>query len=143
MAYWLFQGNPRYHRVLDAIREQTEMPWLVTRYKNKIQVGDGVLIWMAGEAAGIYAIAEIISLPTVISSKNIQDLDYWTDPKRLRADKPRSQIRFIRKLLGQPLRKIELRFDGILRDLDVIHTPSSTNFKITPEQWLRVHQLKG
>ncbi|MBV5259468.1 EVE domain-containing protein [Synechococcus moorigangaii CMS01] len=143
MAYWLFQGNPRYHRVLDAIREQTTMPWLVTRYKNQIQVGDGVLIWVAGEAAGIYAIAEVIAPPVVMAATDIQDMNYWTDQSRLRADKPRSQIRLIRRLLGQPLRKIELRFDGILRDLDVIHTPGGTNFKITPEQWLRVHQLKG
>jgi hypothetical protein len=143
MAYWLFQGNPRYHRVLDAVREQMAMPWLVTRYRDQIQVGDGVLIWVAGEAAGIYAIAEITSLPTVLKADQIQDLPYWTDTTLLRADKPRSQIRFIRKLLGQPLRKIELRFDRILRDLEVIRAPSSTNFKVTPEQWLRVHQLKG
>ncbi|BAW96389.1 hypothetical protein NIES970_13170 [[Synechococcus] sp. NIES-970] len=143
MAYWLFQGNPRYHRVLDAVREQTEMPWLVTRYRDQLQVGDGVLIWVAGEAAGIYAIAEIIHLPTVLVPDQISDLPYWRDPKRLRADKPRCQIRFIRKLLGQPLRKLELRFDGVLRDLEVIHTPSRTNFKVDLAQWLRVHQLKG
>lgn len=143
MAYWLFQGNPKYHRLLDAIREQDEMPWLVTRYKNQMQVGDGVLIWVAGESAGIYAIAEIITPPEIMSPEQISDLPYWTDTMRLREDKPRANIHFIRKLIGQPLRKGELRFDRTLRDLDVIRTPSSTNFKITPEQWLRVHQLKG
>lgn len=143
MAYWLFQSNPRYHRGLDAIREQTAMPWLVTRYKSQIQVGDGVLVWIAGEAAGIYAIAEVISLPTVLEHSQIQDLPYWMDTSLLREEKPRCQIRFVRKLLGQPLRKLELRFDGVLRDLEVIRMPSRTNFKITPEQWFRVHQLKG
>lgn len=143
MPYWLFQGNPKYHRVLDAIQDQTVMPWLVTRYRYDIQIGDGVLIWVAGETAGIYAIAEIIALPEIMPTDHISDLHYWIDKSRLRNTKPRATIRFIRKLIGQPLRKTEIRFDRILRDLDVMRTPSSTNFKITPDQWLRVHQLKG
>jgi len=28
MAYWLFQGNPKYYRILDGIRGFTQMPWL-------------------------------------------------------------------------------------------------------------------
>ncbi|WP_237766201.1 EVE domain-containing protein [Arthrospira platensis] len=55
MAYWLFQGNPKYYRVLDGIRDFQQMPWLVTRYRKDISVGDGVLIWKAGSAAGVYA----------------------------------------------------------------------------------------
>ncbi|BAZ85740.1 hypothetical protein [Dolichospermum compactum] len=30
MAFWLFQGNPQYYRVLDAIKELEQIPWLVT-----------------------------------------------------------------------------------------------------------------
>ena len=28
MAYWLFQGNPKYYRVIDGIRDFEQMPWL-------------------------------------------------------------------------------------------------------------------
>lgn len=84
-----------------------------------------------------------MSTPEVLDPEQISDLDCWTDPKRLRQDKPRTTVQFIRKLLGQPLRKSELRYDRTLRDLPVILTPSSTNFKITPDQWQRVHQFKG
>jgi hypothetical protein len=119
------------------------MPWLVTRYRDQMQTNDGVLIWIAGANAGIYAIATIISIPEILPTEAIADLDYWTEPIRVRTTKPRTTIRFIRKLIGQPLRKTELRFDRTLRDLPVIKSPSSTNFKITPEQWQRVHQLKG
>lgn len=143
MAYWLFQANPTYYRILDAIRDLDTMPWLVTRYKSLIQPGDGVLIWVAGSNAGVYAIATVMHPPEVLDPEQISDLDYWTDHKRLREDKPRTTVQFIRKLLGQPLRKRELRYDRTLRDLPVILTPSSTNFKITPDQWQRVHQLKG
>jgi predicted RNA-binding protein with PUA-like domain len=143
MTYWLFQANPKYHRTIDAIRAFDEMPWLVTRYRDQMQTNDGVLIWIAGANAGIYAIATIISIPEILPTEAIADLDYWTEPIRVRTTKPRTTIRFIRKLIGQPLRKTELRFDRTLRDLPVIKSPSSTNFKITPEQWQRVHQLKG
>ncbi|AFY37419.1 Uncharacterized protein family UPF0310 [[Leptolyngbya] sp. PCC 7376] len=143
MAYWLFQANPKYHRIFDAIRELDEMPWLVTRYRDKVQPGDGVLIWVAGPNAGIYAIATVMTTPEILRPDDIADLDYWTEPIRIRTTKARTTIRFFRKLLGQPLRKHELRFDRTLRDLDVIHTPGSTNFKVTAEQWQRVYQLKG
>lgn len=143
MAYWLFQANPKYHRTLDAIRTFDEMPWLVTRYRDQIQVNDGVLIWIAGVNAGIYAIATIVHPPEILPPEAIDDLDHWLEPIRIRTTKPRTTIRFIRKLIGQPLRKPDLRFDRTLRDLPVIKSPGSTNFKITPEQWQRVHQLKG
>lgn len=139
MAYWLFQSNPKYYRILDAIRDLEEMPWLVTRYRKQIAVGDGVLVWMSGEKAGIYAIAEIVSPPQVLTK--LPDLDYWLDFDRTK-DKSFVTIRFLRKLLGQPLRRTELKQDRILANLLVIRAPNSTNFKVTLEEWERVRQLK-
>lgn len=139
MAYWLFQGNPKYYRILDAIRNFDEMPWLVTRYGKLLAVGDGVLVWMSGEQAGIYAIAEIVAAPQVLTE--LPDLDYWLDPNRAK-DKSFAKIRFLRKLLGQPLRRTELKQDRILSNLLVIRAPNSTNFKVTSAEWERVRQLK-
>ncbi|MDZ8139052.1 MAG: EVE domain-containing protein [Nostoc sp. DedQUE04] len=45
MTYWLFQGNPKYYRIIDGIRDFEQMPWLTTRYAKDIAPGDGVLIW--------------------------------------------------------------------------------------------------
>ena len=141
MNYWLFQANPKYYRLLDAIKDLDEISWLVTRYTNDMEVGDGVLIWMSGKNAGVYAVAEITQLPHLITE--IPDPDYWIDPTRFRQDKPHVRIRLIRKLLGQPLRRFELKRDRILRDLLVIRAPNSTNFKVTPQEWEQVYQLKG
>lgn len=52
MSYWLFQGNPKYYRILEAIRDLEQIPWLVTRYAKDIAVGDGVLVWVCGEKRG-------------------------------------------------------------------------------------------
>ena len=141
MNYWLFQGNPNFYRLLDAIRDLDEMFWLVTRYAKQIQVGDGVLIWMSGQDAGIYAVAEVIEPPQILTE--LPEAEYWLDSDRFRQDKPHVKIRFLRKLLGQPLRRFELKYDQILRDLLVIRVPNSTNFKVTAEQWQRVYQFKG
>ncbi|BAU66950.1 hypothetical protein STA3757_43560 [Stanieria sp. NIES-3757] len=141
MNYWLFQANPNYYRLLDAIKELQEMPWLVTRYAKEIAVGDGVLVWMSGENAGVYAIAEVIEPPQIL--KEISDLDYWLDPNKFKKNRLHVKIRFIRKLIGQPLRRFELKYDRTLQNLLVIRAPNSTNFKVTPQEWERVYQLKG
>lgn len=141
MAYWLFQGNPKYYRLLQAIGDRDELPWLVTRYGKEIEVGDRVLVWMAGPEAGIYAIAEVSKAPEIYAE--LPDAEYWLKPNQAKLDKPRAQLKFLRKLLGQPLRRHELKQDQILRNLLVIRAPNSTNFRVTPEQWQRVCSLKA
>ncbi|MFM7576210.1 MAG: EVE domain-containing protein, partial [Microcystaceae cyanobacterium] len=73
----------------------------------------------------------------------LPDLDYWLSPGNARLEKPRVQLHFLRKLLGQPLRRQDLKQDPILKELLVLKAPNSTNFRVTPEQWQRVHSLKG
>ncbi|MDY7055301.1 EVE domain-containing protein, partial [Limnospira fusiformis] len=117
MAYWLFQGNPKYYRVLDGIRDFQEMPWLVTRYRKDISVGDGVLIWKAGTAAGVYAIAEVIAPAEPL--QEVPDRNYWIDQTRL-GYKPCAQIKFTTKLLDNPLLRSDCKQDPILQTLLVI-----------------------
>jgi hypothetical protein len=59
MAYWLFQGNPKYYRIIDAIGDFVQMPWLVTRYAKDMAAGDGVLIWKAGQDAVLKSLGVI------------------------------------------------------------------------------------
>lgn len=140
MAYWLFQGNPKYYRIIDAIRDFEQMPWLVTRYTKEIVVGDGVLIWKAGQNSGIYAIAEIIEPPQILDT--VPDIGYWIDKSRL-GTKPQARIRFTTKLLEKPLLREQLKHDSVLKDLMVIRVPNGTNYKVVPQEWQQVHELKG
>lgn len=139
MAYWLYQGNPKYYRIIDAIRDFEQMPWLVTRYAKEMASGDGVLIWKSGDKAGIYAIAEIIEAPKLLEKQ--PDIGYWIDTSRL--NKPQARIRFTNKFLEKPLLRDALKQDFILKNLTVIRQPNATNYKTTPEEWRRVHELKG
>lgn len=139
MAYWLFQGNPKYYRIIDGIRDFTQMPWLVTRYAKEMQPGDGVLIWISGKEAGLYAIAEIIEAPKLM--QEVPDIGYWLDKSRL-GEKPFATIRFTNKLLDQPLLRSELKQDSVLKSLTVLRQPNATNFKVTAEEWQRVYELR-
>ena len=138
MAYWLFQGNPKYYRVFDGIRDFEQMPWLVTRYGKDIAPGDGVLVWVSGKEAGIYAIAEVTEPAQVLIK--LPDCKYWADASRA-TGKQQAIIQFTNKLLDRPLLKTDLVKDPILKNLLVIRAPSATNFKVTPEQWQRVEEL--
>jgi hypothetical protein len=111
MAYWLFQGNPKYYRILDSILDFAQMPWLVTRYAKLMEPGDGVLVWLAGKDAGIYAIAELLELPKLMP--DVPDRGYWIDTSKL-GQKPQAIIRFTDKLLEKPLLRSELMKDPVL-----------------------------
>lgn len=139
MAYWLFQGNPKYYRIVDGIRDFTQMPWLVTRYAKEMQPGDGVLVWMAGPEAGVYAIAEIIDTPKPMPEP--PDIGYWLDKSRL-GEKPYATLRFTDKLLERPLLRSDLKQDPVLKSLTVLRQPNATNFKVTAAEWQQVYELR-
>ena len=138
MAYWLFQGNPKYYRVLEAIKELEAIPWLVTRYANNIAPGDGVIIWLSGSQGGIYATAEVIEPAQFLTE--IPDKKYWVDSTRA-LGKQQAIIRFTNKFLESPLLKNQLQEDSVLKNLLVLRAPNSTNFKVSSEEWEQVQKL--
>lgn len=138
MSYWLFQGNPKYYKVIDAIRDFEQMPWLVTRYTKDIAVGDGVIIWLSGKDSGIYAIAEIIEPAKML--RETPDIAYWIDKSRI-GTKPQAIIRLTTKMLEKPLLKEDLKKDSLLKTLAVIRQPNCTNYKVSPEQWKRIYEF--
>ena len=138
MAYWLFQGNPKYYRVLEAIKELKEIPWLVTRYAKDIASSDGVIIWLSGSQGGIYATAEVIEPAQFLTE--IPDKKYWVDSTRA-LGKQQAIIRFTNKFVESPLLKNQLQEDSVLKNLLVLRAPNSTNFKVSLEEWEQVQKL--
>ncbi|MFN9613993.1 MAG: EVE domain-containing protein [Dolichospermum sp.] len=138
MAYWLFQGNPKYYRVLEAIKELKEIPWLVTRYAKDIASSDGVIIWLSGSQGGIYATAEVIEPAQFLTE--IPDKKYWVDSTRA-LGKQQAIIRFTNKFVESPLLKNQLQEDSVLKNLLVLRAPNSTNFKVSSEEWEQVQKL--
>lgn len=138
MAFWLFQANPKYSRIVTSIRELPVLYWLVTRYTHEIATDDRVLIWIAGKQAGIYAIARVLEPPQFLDRP--PDLEYWTTPMRAMG-RFYAPVELTQKLLDAPLLKSWLHHDPVLRQLQVLQTPQSTNFRVTEDQWQRVQFL--
>jgi EVE domain len=132
MKSWLFQANPKYSQILEAIQERDGIYWLVTRYDREIAPGDRVLIWIAGKQAGIYAIAKVAEAPQFMDEP--PDIDIWTMPMRAKA-RFYAPVTFQQKLLDAPLLKSVLLYDRMLYEMEVICRPRNTNFRISEAQW--------
>jgi predicted RNA-binding protein with PUA-like domain len=136
MNYWLFQANPKYSQILEAIQELDKIYWLITRYDQEITRGDRVLIWIAGKQAGIYAISEVSAAPQFMDEP--PDIEIWTMPMLAKA-RFYAPVTFQQKLLDAPILKSVLIHDPLLYELEVIRRPRNTNFRISDEQWHRIH----
>ncbi|WP_193200612.1 hypothetical protein [Nostoc sp. MG11] len=54
-----------------------------------------------------------------------------------------SKIHFTSKLRELSLLREDLKLDPVLKTLMVIRQPNATNYKVTQQEWQRVHELRG
>ncbi|MBK8516205.1 MAG: EVE domain-containing protein [Saprospiraceae bacterium] len=64
--YWIFQCNPNMFDLVTALDENLVETWTVSAHKDKIKEGDRAIIWVTGDEAGCYALAEILGEPAQI-----------------------------------------------------------------------------
>nr|MBP7206026.1 EVE domain-containing protein [Candidatus Cloacimonadota bacterium] len=57
--YWVFQANPKMYDLIGALREGSVSRWKVNAHRDKIHIGDKVILWATGTDAGCYALAEV------------------------------------------------------------------------------------
>lgn len=77
-SHWVFQGNPAVFDFKKALSEGTLNDWTVSAHKEEIKPGDKVILWITGDQAGCYALAEILSEPYAKSSN--EDDRNWKEP---------------------------------------------------------------
>jgi EVE domain len=130
---WIFQGNPRRYANLQMLTTQPGELWNLRQYAREVRVGDRVYIWLAGEAAGIYAVGTVLTSPVMMVDSPL-GIRQWTDPREGRLVFPRVEVCYDRVLLDQPLLKQYLRTDPILRDLTILRMPRATNYPLTAAQ---------
>ncbi|PWH86278.1 EVE domain-containing protein [Brumimicrobium oceani] len=59
--YWIFQGNSKIYNITKALKAGHLKSWKVAAHKEKIKVGDQIIVWQTGNRAGCYALAEVTS----------------------------------------------------------------------------------
>jgi 5-methylcytosine-specific restriction protein B len=124
----VFQGNPKIFDFETALRKEILNDWTVTAHKTKIKTGDKVILWIGGNKAGCYALAEVTSEPHL--KKSATDSRLWKeeDNSDLKAD-----IRITHSLLNSPILKTVVDSNDQLKNLKV--GSQGTNFSATADEY--------
>jgi len=139
---WIFQCNPNLFNLVGFLQSSNtskEISWRVTRFDEKIHIGDKVYLWQAGDDAGIYAVATVLSEPDIIEPKQ-DDMDFVLSQDLLEKNIVRVNLK-IDEILDPYLNKETILNSDILRNLSVIKNPQGTNFEVTPEQEREIELL--
>lgn len=115
-AHWLFQGNPKRYDLKDRLKPGNTEEWVVTRYVTRIQPGDFVWFWRAGERA-LYGWGEVLeppqSKPGLSGIRLLVSYEERFDP---------------------PIGMEDILAEAPLKNLMVLRAPQGTNFAVTPEE---------
>jgi len=107
--YWIFQGNPNIYDITSALKSGHLKSWKVAAHKDKIQIGDQVIIWQTGDNAGCYALAEVTSEVSVLEEEKIEQ-QYYKNPTDS-APAERVTIRIIKNLVDDPILWSDIKDD--------------------------------
>jgi len=126
--YWIFQGNPKFFDYKTALEENFVKDWTVTAHKNKIKTGDKVILWITGENAGCYALAEVTNEPK--AKTNSEDDHLW---KIENNNELKVGIKITHNLVNNPITKSEIEDNEYLSNLKVGN--QGTNFIASEEEY--------
>jgi len=126
--YWLFQGNPKVFDFETALKENLLTDWTVSTHKDKIKIGDKIILWISGKKAGCYALAEVTSEPHEKSSSPDDYLWKEEDKNELKAD-----IKITHNLIELPILKEEILPVKELKNLKIGN--QGTNFSASEEEY--------
>ncbi len=143
---WIFQTSPKWFRFIDKLRfGNNRDTWRVMRFRKEVKTGDIVFFWMAGPAAGIYAIGEVLSYPQVMMAD--KETALYSTPEYKEAfpvvNKPciRVWCRYNKKIIDRPVLRDKIKDSPILKSLSIIRQPQGTNFRVTKEQFEELKEL--
>jgi hypothetical protein len=131
---WIFQANPNRYRIEDSLQLEKQEFWNLNQHAKDIHSGDRVLVWISGSSAGIYALATVLSEPT-LRPDSAKGLTYWRSRQDGQRPKPRVIVRYDKILLENPLLRVFLKCDPALWGLSILSQPRGTNFTVTEDEW--------
>jgi len=102
-SFWIFQGNPKIYNVVDSLKDNALKSWSVSAHKDKIKIGDKIILWLTGEKSGCYALGRVTS---GIANRLDDDIEqkYYTDSSKLQST-DRVQIAIEHNLWNNPVLK--------------------------------------
>ena len=129
--YWIFQGNPKRFNIIQALQKNALATWSVTSHKDKIKVGDKVILWVGGKDPGCYALAEVTS--AVYEGKDdVSQKHYYTELSKDDLSQ-RVRIRITHNLSNNPISLELIKKHPHLSKLKI--GLQGTNFTATAEEY--------
>ena len=132
--YWVFQGNPNLFDFETALRQRLVTDWTVSAHRDKIKIGDKVILWITGNKSGCYALAQVTSNPHKKTSSADDHLWKGDDKSELKVD-----IKITHNLVDSPILKEIIDSHEELKDLKVGN--QGTNFSATEEEYKSILNL--
>ena len=129
---WIFQGNPKYYNVVDAVNDLATITWSVNQYPKQIKAGDKAYIWISGSEGGIIATGKILCDPEM--REPVQNDPYAHDDFLNQAPHLAVDIKFEKKLTASIILRKELLADERTKKLEILTYPGATNFRVLKEQ---------
>ncbi|HAP69434.1 MAG TPA: hypothetical protein DCR04_06870 [Flavobacteriales bacterium] len=128
LSYWIFQGNPKLFDFKTALQNEVLDDWTVSAHKDKIKPGDKVILWITGDKAGCYALAEVTSKPHAKQKSSDDHLWKVEDKSELKTD-----IKITHNLAETPILKKKIDKIEELKGLKVGN--QGTNFASTETEY--------
>lgn len=113
--WWMFQANPKFYNVDDAIHDLSQLTWTVKHEATRASVGDRVFFWRAGREAGVIALGTIIEPATLRENLSTEE-QYLLNIERLGGAQMRVLVR-IDERLHEPLLRTAIAADPDLKTL--------------------------
>jgi len=135
--YWVFQGNPAFFDVISAINNNALKTWTVKAHKDKIKLGDKVILWMTGNKSGCYALCEVMS--DVYNGIDEEDEVNFYLKDEINELSDRVKIKITHNLANNPIFKTQIEKVDELQYLKGGN--QGTNFKATQEEYNAILKL--
>ena len=131
MAFWIFKCNPDKYRLADRLADPNPtLTWTVSRFRDEINAGDTVSLWVTGPRRGIRAVIRVDEPPRLMAEMETEQA-YWIERDT------QEQFRVVGTLTRRDvnLPHHELREVEGLAELSVFTGfQQATNFPVTPAQ---------
>ena len=129
--YWIFQGNPNIYDVTSALKAGNLKSWKVAAHKDKIQIGDQVIIWQTSDNAGCYALAEVTSEVSVLEEEEIEQ-QYYKNPSNSKPTE-RVTIKILKNLVEEPILWSDIKDDPVFIEFKAGN--QGTNFSASQKEF--------
>ena len=135
---WIFQANPKYYDILQAVDQEDVITWGVKQSKNRIKAGHRVYIWMSGSEGGIVAAGTILEDP--VEKKPVRssyDLTEEIDTSSyLGVD-----IKIEQKLTENIITRALLQQESTTKSLEILRFANATNFPVSMKEQESIERM--